>query len=98
MYIINGVAYAHEPKELIQVQSVKVVGELCLLLTFVSGEKRVFDASFLLEYPVYEPLADNEIFNNISIEGGTVIWQNGDIDIAPETLYEKSYKYEEAYI
>ena len=98
MYIINGIAYAHEPNELIKVQSVKVIGELCLLLTFTSGEKRIFDATNLLQYPVYKPLADPEIFNQANIEDGTVIWQNGDIDIAPETLYNQSYKYEELNI
>ena len=98
MYIMNGIAYAHEPSESIKVKSLKVVGELCLLLTFTSGEKRIFDASNLLQYPVYEPLEDPEIFNQAYIENGAVIWQHGDIDIAPEALYNQSYKYEEIQI
>jgi hypothetical protein len=96
MYIINGIAYAGEPAGIIKVQSVKVMPDYCLLLTFSTGEKRIFDAYDLLQYPAYKPLINKEIFNNAYIEGGTVVWNNGDIDIAPETLYYKSFKYEES--
>ncbi len=95
MYIINGIAYAGEPMDVIKVKSVKVVSELCLLLTFSTGEKRIFDATTLLQYPVYQPLTNDELFKQAYIEGGTVVWNNGDIDIAPETLYNNSFKYDE---
>jgi hypothetical protein len=98
MYIINGIAYAGEPADIIKVQSVKTLPDYCLLLKFSTGEKRIFDAYGLLQYPVYKPLINKEIFNNAYIEGGTVAWNNGDIDIAPETLYYESFKYEEPCI
>lgn len=95
MYIINGIAYAGEPTETIKVKSVKVVSDLCLLITFSTGEKRIFDATTLLQYPVYQPLTNEELFKQAYIEGGTVVWDNGEIDIAPETLYHNSIKYDE---
>ncbi|WMJ88905.1 DUF2442 domain-containing protein [Anaerocolumna sp. MB42-C2] len=95
MYIINGIAYAGEPTETIKVKSVKVVSDLCLLITFSTGEKRIFDATTLLQYPVYQPLTNEELFKQAYIEGGTVVWDNGEIDIAPETLYHNSFKYDE---
>ncbi len=94
MYIIDGIAYAGEPAKTIKVTEVKVIDTLCLMLTFSTGEKRIFDAQPLLRYPVYEPLQDAKIFNGVSIEGSTISWNNGSIDIAPETLYEKSIPYE----
>lgn len=98
MYIINEIAYAGEPADIIKVKSVRALPNFCLLLTFSTGEKRIFDAFGLLKYPVYELLANEEIFKKACVEGGTVVWNNGDIDIAPETLYHNSFKYEEAHI
>ncbi len=98
MYIVDGVAYAGEPKENIKVKSVKVLDDLCLLLTFSTGEKRIYDASELLKFPVYKELEDDDIFKQAYIEGGTVVWNNGEIDIAPETLYNNSFKYEDIYL
>ena len=44
----------------------------------------------MLELPVYQVLKDNNIFCDVQIDFDTVAWCNGDIDIAPETLYEQS--------
>ncbi len=58
-----------------------------LLLTFRSGEQRVFDAASLLILPAYRRVRD--IFSSAQVEFGTVVWP-GDIDISPDTLYLKS--------
>lgn len=55
----------------------------------------MFDASILLKYPAFAPLKDEVVFKSASIEYGVVVWNNGDIDIAPESIYEQSYAYEE---
>ena len=93
MYIINGIAYAGEPAENIRVKAVRVLDYLCLLITFSTGEKRIYDATPLLQYPVYQPLKEQEIFARAYIEGGTVVWMDGSIDISPETLYQESVPY-----
>lgn len=93
MYVINDIAYAGEPAELIRVKAVRVLDDLCLMLTFSTGEKRIYDATPLLQYPAFQPLKDREIFNQAYIECGTVVWLDGSIDIAPETLYKDSVPY-----
>jgi hypothetical protein len=94
MYIKDGIAYAGEKQENIEVSSVKVLDDLIMIVTFSTGEERIFDASYLLEYPAFASLKDEKIFKNAKVEYGVVVWNDGDIDIAPETMYKKSYKYE----
>ena len=93
MYIVNGICYAGEYQEDIKVIDAKPLSGRVLLLTFSTGEQRLFDTK-ILSGSVLEPLNDPQIFNNPIIDFGTVTWKNGEIDIAPETLYEKSYPYE----
>lgn len=96
MYILGDIAYADNyNNEQIKVKKIKVVSELCLLVTFSNGEKRIFDAKELLKYPAYEKLKDYEIFKNVYVEHGIIVWNNGKIDIAPETVYNNSYIYEQ---
>lgn len=95
MYIIDNIVYAGEPAELIKVTDVRIIDRLCLMVTFSTGEKRIFDAQPLLQYPVYQPLENPEIFNNVRLEGSTITWSNGTIDLAPETLYKQSVPYED---
>ena len=45
MFEVNGILYAGSAKGLLKIQDAKVTGEKMLLLTFSSGEKRVFDAT-----------------------------------------------------
>jgi hypothetical protein len=39
----------------------------------------------------FEPLKKEEIFQKFSIFHGVITWKNGEIDIAPEMVYEISY-------
>ena len=51
--------------------------------------QRIFDCLPLIEkYKLFAPLRDKEVFNRISLDGWTVCWLDGSIDIAPEHLYE----------
>lgn len=96
MFVLNGIAYAGEPEMGIGVESARVVNTLSMLVKFTTGETRLFDASGLLEYPAFKPLENPKVFENYSIDHGVLCWENGDIDIAPEALYERSYPYETA--
>ena len=93
MYIINGIAYANNEANEIEVQAVKPLSDMMMILTFTSGEKRLFDGTKLLQYPVFKPLADESVFMSAKVEQGVVTWYNGEIDIAPETMYRDSYDY-----
>lgn len=95
MYVMNGVAYAGTATQDMRVSAVKALDDMMLLLTFASGERRLYDATQLLEYPAFQPLKDEAIFKAASIDHGVVTWLDGDIDIAPETMYANSFPYDE---
>ena len=74
---------------MIEVNAVESVADFGLLLTFSSGERRCFDMRPYLQYPVFRRLENPGFFRLAYVDYGTVTWP-GDIDIAPETLYEYS--------
>ena len=74
---------------MIEVNSVETGPDFGLLLTFSSGERRCFDMRPYLHYPVFRRLENPGFFSLAHVDYGTVTWP-GDIDIAPETLYEYS--------
>jgi len=94
MYIINGIAYAGEFKDNLTVTDIRILDDLIMIVTFSTGEHRLFDATCLLQYPAFSILQDEKIFRTAKVEYGVVVWNDGDIDLAPETMYEKSYAYE----
>lgn len=93
MYIINDICYAGEPKEGIEITDIKMCKDHTMLVTFSTGETRLFDSSTLIG-PVFEPLKNIDVLKNIKIEHGIPTWLDGTIDVAPEYIYEHSYKYE----
>lgn len=93
MYIVDGIAYAGKKTDDIKVKEVMVLDDMMMILTFTTGEQRLFDASELLNYPAFAPLKDKKVFKEASVEHGIVTWNNGEIDIAPETMYQNSYAY-----
>ena len=90
MYIKNGIAYAGEEKPMLKVSGVRPLENHRLWLRFNTGEARVFDLTPLLSQPAFAPLADINVFKGVYIDYGVPVWNDGDIDIAPETLYEQS--------
>lgn len=74
---------------LLDVVNVEPISEFKLFIEFENHEKRIFDVSPYLNMGIFFKLKDIKIFNRVFIEGGTVMWP-GEIDIAPETLYDES--------
>ena len=93
MYERDGIVYADEPRGEIEVSFVKPLGDLMMLVTFTSGETRLFDASTLVDKPVFSSLTIESVFSNPVIENGVCTWSNGEIDISPAYLYHHSYAY-----
>jgi hypothetical protein len=62
-----------------------------LELKFNTGEIRLFDAKPYLEKGVFKKLKDEALFKQAYVAFDTVCWP-GNLDIAPETLYDKSTK------
>ncbi len=93
MYILNDICYAGELEDNIKVTEVKPLCGGMMLVTFSTGEKRLFDTT-TLQGSAFAPLTDEMIFNNPVLFHGVITWNNGEIDIAPETVYRESYAYE----
>jgi Protein of unknown function (DUF2442) len=60
-----------------------------LELKFNTGEIRLFDATPYLEKGVFKKLKDKTLFNQAYVAFDTVCWP-GNLDISPNTLYDKS--------
>lgn len=74
---------------LLDVVKVEAMPDYKLFLEFENGEKRVFDMTPYLDKTPFVQLKGVHLFSKASVEFGTVIWP-GNIDIAPETLYDRS--------
>ena len=61
-------------------------------LTFRDGSIGVVDlAAYAEQDNVFRALRDREYFHRFRVEYGTLVWgAGGELDIAPETLYEKA--------
>lgn len=60
-----------------------------LFLVFENGEKRIFDMAPYMNKLPFSRLNSSALFQLAKIDYGTVVWP-GNIDIAPETLYDRS--------
>ena len=75
---------------LIWVTSAKTAAGQKLELTFNDGSVKIFDCTPLIErYKIFEPLKNESVFENFSLDGWTVTWLDGQIDIAPEYLFSE---------
>ena len=92
MYIIDDVCYAGEAVSDIKVKEATALRGSMLLITFSIGEQRLFDAT-LLTGSAFEPLKDEKTLADFTIFHGVMTWMNGEVDIAPETMYADSYPY-----
>lgn len=72
-----------------QVISVRPRDDFHLELVFNTGEARLFDARPYLEKGIFQSLKDLSLFKQAYVALDTVCWP-GEIDIAPETLYDRS--------
>ena len=93
MYIKNGICYAGELVPEITITEAKPLDGGMMLVTFSTGETRLFDTT-QLNSPVFEPLRDYKVFSSPVISHGTITWNNEEIDIAPEYVYRVSCKYD----
>ena len=76
-------------EKLLDVIGVEPLQNNKLLLIFENQEKRTFDMNPYIEKKPFLKLKSSPLFMKASIAYGTVVWP-GNIDIAPETLYDGS--------
>ena len=75
--------------DLLDVIHVETKSGYRLLLTFENGEKRLFDMAPYMDKKPFVQLKGSAFFARATVDHGTVVWP-GNIDIAPETLYDRS--------
>ena len=90
MFVIDGVAYAGQPTRDMAAVEARPLPGLRMLVTFSTGETRLFDASVLLKGPAFGTLRSEDVFLSPRIEGGVCTWDGGSLDVAPEFMYENS--------
>jgi hypothetical protein len=78
----------HDHK-LYDVTAFEIVGDYTLRLTFDDGTEQVIDFEPILSGPLFGPLRDLEIFNQVRLDSeiGTLIWPTG-ADIDPTVLHD----------
>jgi len=76
-------------KMLLDVVGVEPHKDNTLLLLFENQEKRLFDMTPYLDKKPFRKLKGSPLFMKATVAYGTVVWP-GNIDIAPETLWDYS--------
>ncbi len=75
--------------ELVWITDARYVGGYSLELTFSNGKVKVFDAKdYIASHPLFAALKDQQTFSRFELDGWTVSWLNGKLDIAPEYLLQ----------
>jgi hypothetical protein len=85
----NVILAEHFMELLLDVIAVQPKEDGTLLLEFANHEKRVFDMKPYLEKKPLVKLQHSPLFMRATVDYGTVVWP-GNIDIAPETLWDRS--------
>ncbi|MGP1471312.1 MAG: DUF2442 domain-containing protein [Schwartzia sp. (in: firmicutes)] len=93
MYVKGDICYAGGWQDGMKVTAVHPLRGGMMVVTFSTGEKRLFDAS-ALQGAAFASLTDEKIVQDPTLFHGVITWKNGTIDVAPETVYAKSFPYE----
>lgn len=72
-----------------KVISVKPLPDYHLLISYATGEQRIFDVKPYIIGDWFGELMDERVFKTVRPCGSTVEWEDGQ-DIAPHELYELS--------
>jgi hypothetical protein len=69
-----------------RVQAVMTLPDYSLLLTFDSGEQKIFDVTPYLDKGIFRALRASSVFASVKVVLGSVQWSNG-ADFCPDMLY-----------
>jgi len=72
-----------------RVKEVKPLTDYHLLLKFTNGEVKLFDMKPYLDYNMFKPLKNIDLFNTVRPSHGTIQWEN-EADLCPDTVYLNS--------
>lgn len=88
MYIVDDIAYANDSRPAIRVCGVRPLPNHHLWVRFNDGTAKDVDFAPILNDPAFRPLQDEQAFGRAYIDFNTVVWNDGEIDISPDWLYE----------
>ncbi|MDR0831037.1 MAG: DUF2442 domain-containing protein [Prevotellaceae bacterium] len=74
-----------------RIKDVVSAQDYTLHLWFKNGEEGIFDMKPYLNYNMFKPLRDVDVFNTVQPSHGTIQWAN-DADLCPDTVYMESLK------
>lgn len=72
----------------LSVKAVQPQDDYCLLLTFETGEQKIFDMKPYLNKGIFKKLKDKKLFEAVRISFDSIEWPNK-ADFDPEVLYEE---------
>jgi len=83
---------------LFEVTTARYLKDYQIELHFEDGASGTVDLAHHMEQgTILEQLRDKNLFKSFQIEYGTLTWKNGELDIAPETLYVEATGREVTY-
>lgn len=88
----NSICYADNQTPMLKVTYVKLLYGGMYLVIFSTGEAKLFDTT-ILKGEVFEPLKNPEILSNPKLVHGVITWDDEEIDVAPEFVYENAFPY-----
>ena len=92
MLVKDGICYPNNQTPILSVAGCSIVDESRMRVRFSTGETRIVDVSPLFQIPIFASLKNRETLQAFSIDHGVLCWQDGDIDIAPEWLFDHGIK------
>lgn len=72
-----------------KITTVKPLEDYKLLLTYATGEKKLYDMSYWLDKPLFAELRNPDLFRTVQVSGLSISWIHGQ-DLCPDELYEES--------
>ena len=90
MIVRDGKCYAENPLPVLKITDFETCGPHQMRVLFNDGAKRLFDGHVLLKGEVFAPLADEKTFADCKLDYETLTWLDGELDVAPEFVYENS--------
>lgn len=93
MVVKNDICHSESGFTPLRVIDCIVLDDTHLRVEFNDGSVKDVNCGSLLSLPAFKPLADPEVFKEFAIDHGVVTWLGGEIDIAPEWLFDHGENY-----
>lgn len=93
VYQLNGRDYVYDPtrrgdvKPIPKVVKARASGRYLVWVEYENGEAGMADLTDLAESPSFRSWKDERFFETVRPDGDTLAWGDGEVDIAPETVY-----------